>query len=75
MPEVKPKRAVCDLALQLGPIKLSRTAWYYEEPRGITVVQEARTSDDEHIQTVTSTITWRKLAASLRRKNRRKRKP
>jgi hypothetical protein len=49
----------------LKPIHLSREAWYYEERRGILVVQEARTKDGELLKTAMVTIPWSKLERAL----------
>ena len=51
----------------LAPIRLSRTAWYYEKPKGLVVVAEARNPAGHHVATTIVTIPWHKLETSIAR--------
>lgn len=58
------------MGLSHNPQSVSKKTWYYEEPRGILVVHEAR---DEKtgawIQTDQFKIPWWRLRKSLKRKD------
>jgi len=55
------------------PVALNPHAWYYENPRSLTVVVEAQAHDGHVIATTQVKILARKLEASLRRMAKRKR--
>jgi hypothetical protein len=48
------------------PRKLSRDAWFYEEPRGIQVVIEHRDEFGGYIGTVRTRLTWARLDKAVR---------
>lgn len=54
------------LALSLEPQNINQSLWYYEEPKGITIVQEFRLNGD-YIKTTQTVIPWRKILASVER--------
>lgn len=58
-------------AEHLSPIRISKTAWYYEEKVGIIAVVEER-DNAGNLRAVTQTrISWPKLERSLRRSGRK----
>lgn len=52
---------------RLKRIRLSRTAWYYEEKHGLTVVAERRTSDGSLLCVIQTKLPWAKLITSVDR--------
>lgn len=59
----------------LEPINVNKTCWYYEERKGLVVVQEARHEETrELIATTVETIPWAKLEASVRRHQKQKKR-
>lgn len=46
---------------------LHEFAWWYEDEKGITVVQEARRPDGTHITTEMVDIPWHRLMAAAKR--------
>lgn len=66
MKDIMSKQCRPQSKLRLDPIRLSQTAWYYEEPQGICVVAEER--EEGRLIGVTKTIIpWHKLKSSLAR--------
>lgn len=53
---------------RLTPIRLSRTAWYYEETHGLTVVAEKRDESGELMAVTQTKLPWRKLESSMSRR-------
>jgi hypothetical protein len=51
----------------LEPHAIHEFAWWYEDERGIEVVQESRRPDGTHIATETARISWRALLAAAKR--------
>ena len=56
------------MALKLAPIKLTSDAWYYEIPDHIEIIHWV-TERDGYRRAHSISIPWRKLNASVRRKN------
>ena len=54
--------------LKLEAIDLTPSAWYYEDKGGIEVFAEKRTDEGLFIARTMTFISWRKLKASLKRK-------
>ena len=54
--------------LSLKPKIIQDSAWWYEEPSGISVVHEIR-EGDRYIRTDTLNIPWRQIRAALKRKD------
>lgn len=52
---------------KLEPQTIDRNTWFYEEPRGLLVVHEARDADGGYLRTDQFVIPWRKVVASVRR--------
>lgn len=61
--------------LSLKPQGVTDELWYYEEPRGIEIIHEIRVADhltgtlSRYVRTDHILIPWRKIRASLRRKD------
>ena len=51
----------------LRPKHLHEFAWWYEDERGIIVVQEARKPNGEHLSTEQVRIPWEALVRALNR--------
>lgn len=51
----------------LKPKKIHEFAWWYEDKRGITVVQEARRPDGAHLSTEQCRIPWSRLLEAAKR--------
>jgi len=51
----------------LKPKKIHEFAWWYEDERGIIVVQEARRPDGTHLSTEQARIPWSKLMKAAKR--------
>lgn len=60
-----------DKHLKLSPHRIAhdQTAWWYEQPSGIRVVQEYHTQFGELIGTRTVVIPWRAIRGALIRKD------
>ena len=58
------------MTLSLKPQNIDEKTWYYEEPKGLHVVREARTIVGGFIQTEQFVIPWKMLRVSLARKAR-----
>ena len=54
-------------SLKNNPISISKTAWYYEEPKGIIVIHEIHYRQ-RYLRTDQMTIPWEKIVASVGRK-------
>lgn len=48
----------------LAPIDVSATCWLYGDAGGLTVVQEERDADGQHIRTLQSKIPWSRVDAA-----------
>jgi hypothetical protein len=51
----------------LKPINIDKSSWFYDQPRGILVVHEARNKVGDYLQTDQFTISWAKIRAALKR--------
>jgi len=58
--------------LRRDPIRLTRDAWYYEEPKGLAVVHRVHDGHGEYLKTVQVMIPWWKIERSLARKKGKK---
>lgn len=56
--------------LQLKPHNISPDQWWYEEPKGISVVTDCR-KDGAFISTTITFISWRALRSALKRKEKK----
>lgn len=54
-------------AQSLNPQNVDRQTWYYEERKGICVVRQIRSPDDELVQADMFYLPWRKIEASVKR--------
>ena len=50
-----------------GPVRVNKLCWYYEERKGICVVQEVRDDRGALLGVAMTTIPWAKIEASVRR--------
>jgi hypothetical protein len=58
---------------RLQPVRISSTAWYYEDSDGISIYAEERYPDGRLITVITTKIPWWKLERSMARQRRRSR--
>ena len=63
--EMKTKVSLSHNGLNLHPTNINSSMWYYEEPDGLRIYDRG---------ILMCTISWRKVAASLKRKEAAKRK-
>lgn len=49
------------------PQNISKTAWYYENPRSISVLVEARDANGHHLKTTEVRIPWSRLLKTAKR--------
>ena len=59
-----------DKYLSPNPQKINDTNWYYEEPGGIEIIHQVH-SPGGYLKTDHILISWKKLRASLRRKDKK----
>lgn len=50
----------------LDPVRISKSAWYYETKHGLNLVMEVRDSASQLVKTTMTIIPWRKIEVSLR---------
>jgi len=60
-----------DKHLLVDPHQIDEFAWWYEEPKGISILIEVRKPNGEHLSTEQRTLAWRSVEAALRRKKKR----
>ena len=56
-----------DDGYRADPIAINSTSWFYEEPKGVTIVQEHRDVNGKHLCTLQNLIPWRLLCAAVER--------
>lgn len=57
------------MALSRKPHYIGKSTWFYDDPKGLLVVHEARTKSNAFIQADQFIISWRMIANALKRKN------
>lgn len=67
------KKCRAESKLRLSPIRLSRTAWYYEELKGICVVVQLIDGSGDLLGTTSQIVPWSKIEDSLKRRLARRR--
>src|SRR4026208_1014599 len=55
----------------LAPVRISKTAWYYEERTGIVVVAEKRNENGSLYAVIHTKIPWWKLKLTMKRQEER----
>ena len=56
-----------DKDLSLKPFHLTKEWWYYEDSKGIEILHEIK-AKGKYVRTDNITIPWRKILASVKRK-------
>ena len=59
---------MADKDLSNEPQKVSPCLWYYEEPKGLSIIHEIHRGNGAYLRTDQITIPWRKIMASVKRK-------
>ena len=56
--------------LKFMPTHLTDLCWYYEEPKGLVICHEIHCDDCKSVDCKQFTISWRRVRAALKRKDR-----